>query len=161
MLAACTGTHRSGPPTEQANVQDVASEVASAVDGTAPDEPLSLRCEPSELAYGDTLVLTMSHPHGPYLAVRIPDGTQFFLAYPTLGDTTAPPPIIANEAFMEMRELRLATSEVVSSPWTVAEIVPQHVFVAPGTYEITLAENLESDAYYPSVQCTVHFSGRP
>jgi hypothetical protein len=149
-LGGCDDTERHGQAGEWANVQ-----------GSASVGPMSLSCEPSKLAHGDTLVLRMSHPHGPYLAVRKPDGTQFFLAYPTLGDTTAPPPIIANEAFMETRELRLATSDVVSSPWTAAEIVPQHVFTASGTYEITLAENLESDAEYPSVQCTVHFSGRP
>lgn len=132
----------------------------SAVQARPADGSGAFSCEPAQVGPADTLVLRMPSPHGAYLAIRAPGGAQFFLVYPQLGDTTGPPPIMAAEEFQQAPEVRLAVGGLRSSPWTSAEVVQQPVFEADGEYEITVAENLETDLDLPSSTCTVRYSAQ-
>lgn len=114
-----------------------------------------LDCRPATITGSDSLVVAMGMSHGPYLAIRRPDGTSFFIAYPRRGDTTAPPPLIPESDFARLREVTFAISDLKASPWTAREIMVEPVFSIPGDYTLILAENLESDAGYPRAECVV------
>lgn len=114
-----------------------------------------LICSPVAVAAGDAVIIALPDNHGSYLQVRSPDGTIFMLAFPSLGDTTAPQPLYAEESFHDVGEVNLPASVHVE-PWN-RSTGAQAVFARPGRYTITAGENLESDADYPSWDCTVEY----
>ena len=141
----------SDPPPSQAGTLAPVADVS-------PDQRIapSIECIPEEFAAGDTLVLRLSHPHGSYLAVTAPDGTMFFLAYPSLGGTSGPSPWLTSEEFARTSEVTLPTASVKVAPWEANSPLPRSVFDQKGNYQITVSENLETDMEdVPQANCQV------
>ncbi|MBA2340647.1 MAG: hypothetical protein H0V88_09640 [Pyrinomonadaceae bacterium] len=107
-------------------------------------------CSPRKLWRGDTLLLTMSVPHGRDLAVVSPDGKFFWLRSwePENREVTA-----QWFAFENVRRLRLATNEVAG----ITNDNKGLIFTKTGWYRIRLSDNLETDDGTPVYECKVYY----
>jgi len=114
----------------------------------------NLSCSPSVLKAGDTLVLRMKTPHPEYLFADHPDGTNFFIIYPSLGDTSRQYSYVPSDEFKNMSIIRIP-SDIKANPRVLGrEKGVEPVFSRPGKYVITVGE-LEGRADI----CNVQFVG--
>ena len=111
-----------------------------------------LNCEPRELYQGDTLTLTMTTPHGGYLALRRPDGGLDFLIYPR--PEPGYPTLMPSEEFRNLDSLRLVTDETTSF-YAGKEQLP---FYESGRYEVLVSDYLETDVPGPVHKCMIFYT---
>ena len=154
MLIACTRKSDRAVADSSTSVGAVRdSETASLVASASTTNPTQQRlsCSPSVLRAGDTLVLRMKTPHAEYLFADHPDGTNFFIVYPPIGDTTLKFSYVPSDQFKNMSVLRIP-SDIKANPRMVGrDKGVETVFSRPGKYVITLGE-LEGRADVCSVQ---------
>jgi hypothetical protein len=114
----------------------------------------NLSCSPSVLKAGDTLVLRMKTPHLEYLFADHPDGTNFFIVYPSLGDTSRQFSYVPSDEFKNMSIIRIP-SDIKANPRVLGrDKGVEPLFSSPGKYVITVGE-LEGRADI----CNVQFVG--
>ena len=113
-----------------------------------------IRCRPLELYAGDTLVITMTAPHGGDLAITTPD-----LAWFPVSISDSAWSMMPRSAFLATDTLRLATDTLAGVPYVHGATNRQPVFAQPGTYRIDLAENLRTEDV-PVYSCRVRFHDR-
>jgi hypothetical protein len=114
----------------------------------------NLSCSPRVLEAGDTLVLHMKTPHPEYLFADHPDGTNFFIIYPSLGDTSRQYSYVPSDEFKNMSIIRIP-SDIKANPRVLGrDKGVEPVFSRPGKYVITVGE-LEG----PADICNVQFVG--
>ena len=120
-----------------------------------------IRCLPTALYAGDTLLIVTPKPHPAELGITAP-GDKF---YGIAGSDTntvrppgsiTPPDLMLSSVFQQMDTLRLATSTLEGVPW-IAGAMRQRIFSAPGTYRLDLAADLHTDTDVPVYSCTVHY----
>ena len=100
----------------------------------------NLSCSPSVLKAGDTLVLHMKTPHPEYLIADHPDGTIFYIVYPSLGDTSMKYSYVPSNEFKNMSIIRIP-SDIKANPRVLGrEKGVESLFSRPGKYVITLGE---------------------
>jgi hypothetical protein len=150
---------------EMATPESVAAP-AVALDTTVRSETLltggtpgKMTCTPTTLRAGDTLTLNMPVPHGQYLAVSVPDGRFFFLVSEQLLDAAYFWSLVPAEAFRTIPTFRIPT-DVRARPSVYGRTLREAVFVEPGTYRITMGENLSTDYGPPVASCDVVFTSR-
>ncbi len=119
-----------------------------------------LRCAPQKLFRGDTLTLEMATPHGGMLAVRAPDGTDFFVVYEPHNEGPASRPLMDAEKFMKLGQLKLVTDQTKAKPWVYGRDKNELIFTRTGWYAVRLSENLETDDGTPVYQCRVYYQHR-
>ena len=115
----------------------------SLTDSTNPSAPFS--CSPSTLTRKDTLTLRIRVPHGGYLAATHPDGTDFFIVYPKLGEPAPDFSLIPTERFKEMSTIRLSTEVTGNLRVHPRDSLAERVFTQPGRYVLRVGETLGSD----------------
>jgi hypothetical protein len=115
------------------------------------------KCVPSKLKAGDTLLLTMSTPHGGDLGLRTPKGEFFFLVFWAATPAEAAPSLVPWDAFKAMGKLSIS-ADLKLAPWATPKS-PRFIFDEPGTYLVLMDENLEADAPARH-KCRIHFDGR-
>jgi hypothetical protein len=120
----------------------------------------TLRCSPQKLLRGDTLTLDMATPHGGELAVRAPDGTDFFVIFRPHVIGPAARPLMDPERFMKFGQLRLVTDGIKARPWEYGRKENEFIFTKTGWYEVRLSENLMSDDESPLHTCKVYYVHR-
>lgn len=118
--------------------------------------PSSLTCTPETLRADDTLTLTMSVPHGQYLAVTEPGGTWFYLVYPQLQAGSPHSSLVPSDAFRTMASYPIPV-DVRARPRVYGKTLPEAVFVQPGRYRVRIGENLPSDYGPPVTDCYVTY----
>jgi len=117
-------------------------------------------CVPQRVRDGDKLTIRVSIPHGRDLAVRAPDGKQYFLVF-WHASPSDPEPIVNWEDFANRSELTINTRDLVapvldSTGWHV----PTRVFTKRGAYQVILGANLETEYESSAVNtCRVFFEG--
>ena len=105
---------------------------------TTPVQALS--CSPTVLRVGDTLTLRMPTPHGRYLIADQPDGTQFYIVYPSLGVPSRKYSFVPSEDFETMSTLRFP-ADIKANPRVLGrENGVEPLFVQRGTYHLKLGE---------------------
>lgn len=146
-----TSTDSSGSPGQVS----VVPPSQPAIDTTAPTQALT--CSPSVLRARDTLTLRMKTPHGDYLTATAPDGTIFFIVYPSLGEPTRKYSLVPSEPFKATHTLRLP-AEVRATPRVYGrDTILETVFTQSGTYLLQMGANLESDFSSKPSECRVRF----
>ena len=146
-----TSTDSSGSPGQVS----VVPPSQSAIDTTAPTKALT--CTPAVVRARDTLTLRMKTPHGDYLAVTAPDGTMFFIVYPSLGSPTRKYSLVPSEPFRATSTLRLP-ADVRATPRIYGrDTILETVFTQSGTYVLQMGANLESDFSSKPSECRVRF----
>lgn len=116
----------------------------------------SLRCSPSSFSKGDTLTLTMVTPHADGLSVDHPDGTVFYIIYPSYGEPTLKYSMMPSEDFKRVATLRIP-ADIKANPRVYGrEHGVEGVFDRPGSYLLKVAE-LGTDHGPPVWQCVVRF----
>lgn len=129
------------------------SEKASALASASTTSPTQQRlsCSPNVLRAGDTLVLRMKSPHAEYLFADHPDGTNFFIVYPPIGDTSLKFSYVPSDEFKNMSVLRIP-SDIKANPRVVGrDKGVEPLFTRPGKYVFTVGE-LEGRADVCNVQ---------
>ena len=121
---------------------------------------VKLKCSPQKLFRGDILLLDMLTPHGGNLAVRTPDGTDFFVVYDPHEESAAARPLIDPEEFMKLAQLKLVTDKTKAKPWVYGRDKNELIFTRTGWYAVRLSENLETDDGTPVYQCRVYYLHR-
>ncbi len=127
--------------------------------GSSASRKAKLKCSPQKLFRGDTLTLDMATPHGGDLAVRSPDGTDFFIIYST-EVSPATRPLMDAERFMRLGQLKLVTDETKARPWVYGREKDELIFTKTGWYQARLSENLMSDDGSPLYTCRVYYVHR-
>jgi hypothetical protein len=118
----------------------------------------ALTCSPSTLRRGDSVTLRMRTPHASYLGVDHPDGTLFFIVYPTLGDSTRKYSAMPSESFENVATFRIP-ADIKAHPRVVGREPVEPLFTRSGNYTVMLGE-LETDHGPPTVRCTVRFEDK-
>jgi hypothetical protein len=96
----------------------------------------------------------MKTPHAEYLFADHPDGTNFFIVYPSLGDTTRQYSYVPSDEFKNMSIIRIP-SDIKANPRVLGrDKGVEPVFSRPGKYVFTVGE-LEGRADI----CNVQFVG--
>ncbi len=113
-------------------------------------------CTPRVLGRRDTLTLRMKIPHGDYLIATQPDGTQFYIVYPTLGMPTRKFSLVPSERFKKMPRLQLPI-DFRAKPNIYGRDTTERYFLRSGEYTLFLGRNLEGDFNPQSVACHVTF----
>lgn len=134
----------------------------------APEESLAqkparkakLKCSPQKLFRGDTLSLEMATPHGGDLAVRAPDGTDFFVVYIPNDDGPGSGPLMDQKEFVKLGQLRLITDKTKARPWVYGREKNELIFTKTGWYQVRLSENLQTDDGTPVFTCRVYYQHR-
>ena len=119
-----------------------------------------LRCSPLKLFRGDTLTLDMTTPHGGDLVVRAPDGTDFFVIYSPDEVGPGTRPLMDQERFVRLGQLKLVTDETKARPWEYGREKNELIFTKTGWYEVRLSENLMSDDESPLYACRIYYVHR-
>lgn len=100
----------------------------------------NLSCSQKVLRAGDTLVLHMKTPHPEYLIVDHPDGTTFYIVYPSLVDTSIKYSYVPSDEFKNMAIFRIP-SDIKANPRVLGrEKGVEPLFSSPGKYVITVGE---------------------
>jgi hypothetical protein len=118
------------------------SETPSLVTSASTTNPTQqgLSCSPTVLRRGDTLVLRMKTPHPEYLMADDPDGTNFFIVNPSLGDPSLKYSYVPSDEFRNMSVLRIP-SDIKANPRVVGrDKGVEPLFSRAGKYVITLGE---------------------
>lgn len=123
---------------------------------TPPATASELACAPDTLRSGDTLTLTMSVPHGQYLAVTQPGGSWFYLVSPQLLAGSPHSSLVPSDVFRTMASYRIPV-DVRARPRVYGKTLPEAVFVQPGRYRVRIGENLPSDYGPPVTDCYVTY----
>jgi hypothetical protein len=160
LISACDrGTYRVGDDSANANSESHSVVAKSPVDSVvSPDtSPVpDLSCSPSVLRSADTLTVHMKTPHPDYLSAEAPDGTTFYIVYPSLGDTSRKYSLVPSEDFTSMSTLRIPAS-VKANPRVVGrDSGVEPLFTRTGKYVFKLGE-LEGRYY----DCEIQYSGAP
>jgi hypothetical protein len=116
----------------------------------------SLHCEPSSVGRNDRLKLTMSMPHGREFGVMSPNGVFYWVVYhPSLfGGSRSP--VMTQDDFGKVETLTIRVSTFLGDPLIRGRDTSETIFTVPGTYQVVVADNLESDAELPTM-CKVSF----
>lgn len=117
-----------------------------------------LKCGPQRLFRGDTLTLDMATPHGGDLAVRAPDGTDFFVVYIENEEGPGAGSMMDPDKFMKMSQLRLVTDKTKAKPWVYGRDKNELIFMRTGWYQVRLSENLQTDDGTSVYTCRVHYA---
>jgi len=126
---------------------------------TSLDAP-NFQCAPKVFTQKDTLTLRAEVPHGGWLDVNQPDGTDFRLIGPVaeaagyaLMDTAT----FANTLIVRFR------ADLKSRPYVYGRDTLETVFRVPGDYRFTIGYNLatEYDDEDPNWHCTVRLVASP
>ena len=120
-----------------------------------------LTCSPSKLFRGDTLSLDMAVPHGGDLAVRAPDGTDFFVVYQAHDEGPGAASLMDPDKFMKVGQLELVTDKTKARPWVYGRDKNELIFTRSGWYSVRLSENLQTDDGTPVYQCRVYYNHKP
>ena len=120
-----------------------------------------LTCSPPKLFRGDTLSLEMAVPHGGDLAVRAPDGTDFFVVYQAHDEGPGAAPLMDPDKFMKVGQLELITDKTKARPWVYGRDKNELIFTRSGWYSVRLSENLQTDDGTPLYQCRVYYNHKP
>ena len=115
----------------------------------------ALTCSPRTIGRGDTLTVRMLTPHADYLGVDHPDGTLFFIVYPTYGDSTRKYSLIPSESFKTVATFQIP-ADIKAHPRVYGRDSVEPLFTRSGNYTIMLGR-LETDHGPPVVRCTVRF----
>lgn len=102
----------------------------------------------------------MATPHGGDLAVRAPDGTDFFVIYSPNEVGTGTRPLMDPERFMRLGQLKLVTDEIKARPWEYGREKTELIFTKTGWYEVRLSDNLMTDDGTPLYTCRVYYVHR-
>ena len=116
-----------------------------------------ITCSPRKLYRGDTLVITMSIPHGGDLAIMGPDRSFSFIVYYQPDKNSKQQPLIRREKFETMAQLKLATDQIREMMWAEDEKPNRLIFTKTGWYEVWLSANLETDDGTPVAKCRVYY----
>jgi hypothetical protein len=93
----------------------------------------------------------MKTPHPEYLMADHPDGTNFFIVYPSLGEPSMKYSYVPSDEFKNMSVLRIP-SDIKANPRVFGrDKGVEPLFSRPGKYVITLGE-LEGRADVCNVQ---------
>jgi hypothetical protein len=116
--------------------------------------PQSFACEPRTLSRGKSLVLSLPPGHGRELGIMTPDRGLLFVAFRPESPTCRPP--ITSDEFLSKSSLELNTASAVGvyTPCD-KELVP--VFQSPGTYELIVSPNLETEDTPAILRCKIEF----
>jgi len=118
-----------------------------------------VRCSPSVLHLYDTLLLSMSTPHGEYLVIVAPDSTLLFVVYPQLGRPTNHSLVPSGE-FRSLPSIRLVAGEARALPWVYGRDTTEQIFGRSGHYTVFVGDELETDADVPVSRCGVEYVAR-
>lgn len=117
-----------------------------------------LKCSPSTFSEGDTITLTMATPHADGLSVDHPDGTAFYIVYPTYGEPSLKFSMMPSEDFTAVSSLRIP-ADIKANPRVYGrEHGVERVFTKPGIYVLKVAK-LSTDYGPPAAKCILHFRG--
>lgn len=116
-----------------------------------------ITCSPRKLYRGDTLIITVSVPHGGDLAIIGPDGRFSFIVYYQPDKNSKQQPLINRERFQSMAELKLATDQIREMMWAADEKPNRLIFARTGWYEVRLSANLETDDGTPVAKCRIYY----
>ena len=119
-----------------------------------------ITCSPRRLYRGDTLLITMSVPHGGDLAIVGPDDRFSFIVYFQPDKNSKQQPLINREKFQSMAQLKIATDQIREMMWAADEKPNRLIFTRTGWYEIRLGANLETDDGTPFARCRVYYVNR-
>jgi hypothetical protein len=103
----------------------------------------------------------MAVPHGGDLAVRAPDGTDFFVVYQAHDEGTGAAPLMDPDEFIKVGQLELITDKTKARPWVYGRDKNELIFTRSGWYSVRLSENLQTDDGTPVYQCRVYYSHKP
>jgi hypothetical protein len=117
-------------------------------------------CSLLKLYRGETLTLRLPVPHGADLAVVGPDGTYLFIAFSEPNKRSPVQPIIDEETFRNMTQVRLVTTNAKGVPW-VLEKKPsgatRRIFTKTGRYRVLLSQALETEDPILDASCEVDY----
>ena len=113
-----------------------------------------LACPGGLLTDSDTVTIRAPIPHGAYLVVIAPDGTQFFVIYPNSDDPSSQP--ISPTVFRTVEMFSLIVGESVGRPWVGGRDSLEVLFQQAGAHEIVVADNWESDVPSFVRRCSVN-----
>lgn len=112
----------------------------------------TLSCSPTTLTSNGTLTLHFALPHPAELMIHAPNGRDYMLVYEP--GVNAPPgqmPLIDKATFRNLEELKLDVATAAAFGSTSNE----PIFQTAGTYEVVLADVLQSDVDQPVYRCQV------
>jgi len=115
----------------------------------------SLKCTPAIARPDDTLRIEMPTPHGDYLIIVAPNGGQFFIIYPNPDPHMAS--LVDSREFATMATFSARLDSMRGWSWAVGSDSLQLPFRAPGTYEIVVAANWETDQATDVRRCQLRY----
>ena len=92
--------------------------------------------------------------------VRAPDGTDFFVIYSPDEVGPGTRPLMDQERFVRLGQLKLVTDETKARPWEYGREKNELIFTKTGWYEVRLSENLMSDDESPLYACRIYYVHR-
>lgn len=94
---------------------------------------------------GQTIQLRFKAPHASFLGVIDPDGSFFYLVYPSSESTEGLKPLIDSKAFVILDHLDIQTNTLKADPYKYGVMENQSVFTKSGTYTFIMGDNLHTD----------------
>lgn len=107
----------------------------------------NLTCAPAVVSQRDTLVMTMTLPHGATFHIATPDGTPFIVVFHGEGDRDRAQrkSLVSPDSFARLTRLDLPVGALKAGAWVFGRDTNERVFVQPGFYRLRVGNDMETD----------------
>ena len=121
----------------------------------------TITCTPSRIHLGDTILVSMTKPHGDEFAVNAPGGHWFRIVTHSSDTSGLFKSRIPPEAFALLDTFRISTGSFRAVPYEYGADSMELVFYHPGEYRLDIASDLQTDTHVPVSTCRVQLLRGP